>query len=166
MTATSDTNPAHHRDGDGLAFENLAAVESIKRLKARYFRHLDTKDWEAFRQVFADDAVIGPIDSGLPSTTKPIDGMGPDEFLARVCKTLKDVTSAHHGHMPEIELTSPTEARGVWAMEDLLVFPADAPVRRLRGLGHYHETYVKGAEGWKIASLGLTRLHVDLETGD
>ena len=33
---------------------------------------------------------------------------------------LQDVVTVHHGHMPEIELTSPTTARGIWAMEDML----------------------------------------------
>ena len=32
---------------------------------------------------------------------------------------------------------------------------------RLDGFGHYHETYVKGADGWRIASSKLTRVHSD-----
>ncbi len=140
--------------------ERLAAIESVKQLKARYFRTLDTKDWSGFRAVFADDADIGPIDSGLASSKTGI--RKPDEFVDQVKARLAQVVSVHHGHMPEIELVSETEARGVWAMADLLVFPDGAEVAQLRGYGHYHETYVRGEDGWKITSMRLTRLRVDL----
>ena len=30
--------------------------------------------------------------------------------------------TVHHGHMPDIEITSPTTAKGIWAMEDKLRF--------------------------------------------
>jgi 3-phenylpropionate/cinnamic acid dioxygenase small subunit len=32
-------------------------IESIKQLKARYYRYLDTKDWDRWRDVFTDDFV-------------------------------------------------------------------------------------------------------------
>ncbi|BBZ71012.1 hypothetical protein MPRS_21050 [Mycobacterium paraseoulense] len=35
----------------------LLAIESIKQLKARYCRHLDAKDWAAWRTIFTDDFV-------------------------------------------------------------------------------------------------------------
>ena len=66
---------------------------------------------------------------------------GADEFLAFLRETLGDVVTVHHGHMPEIELTSPTTATGIWAMEDMLRWPDGA---ELHGYGHYHETYEKG----------------------
>ena len=33
-------------------------VEAIKRLKARYFRTMDTKDWDGMRQVFTDPPMV------------------------------------------------------------------------------------------------------------
>ena len=33
----------------------LMEIESIKQLKARYCRYLDTKDWDSWRDVFTDD---------------------------------------------------------------------------------------------------------------
>jgi hypothetical protein len=39
-------------------------IEAIKRLKARYFRTMDTKDWPAMRQVFCDDVVMDSTASG------------------------------------------------------------------------------------------------------
>ena len=47
---------------------------------------------------------------------------------------LQDVVTVHHGHMPEIELTSPTTARGIWAMEDMLRYPDGHEIARLRPL--------------------------------
>ncbi|WP_350223999.1 nuclear transport factor 2 family protein [Pseudarthrobacter sp. fls2-241-R2A-168] len=35
--------------------DDLLAVEAIKQLKGNYFRYLDTKHWEAWRQLFTDD---------------------------------------------------------------------------------------------------------------
>ncbi len=37
------------------SLEQLWDIEQIKQLKARYFRLLDTKDWDAFADRFTDD---------------------------------------------------------------------------------------------------------------
>ena len=36
----------------------LLAIEEIKQLKSRYFRSMDTKDWEALRSIFCADATF------------------------------------------------------------------------------------------------------------
>ena len=127
-------------------------LEAIKQLKARYFRTMDTKDWEGMRAVFADDVVIDTTDSGGGVVA------GADEFLVFLRKTLQDVVTVHHGHMPEIEVTSSTTARGIWAMEDLLRWPNGT---ELRGYGHYHETYALIDGAWRIKTSRLTRLRMD-----
>ena len=38
--------------------QQLLDIEAIKQLKARYFRCMDTKDWDGFRDVFTVDAVL------------------------------------------------------------------------------------------------------------
>ena len=128
-------------------------IEAIKQLKARYFRTMDTKDWSGMRQVFTDDVVVDTMDSGGGVVT------GADAFVDFLRVTLDGATTVHQGHMPEIELTSPSTARGIWALQDLIVWPDGS---RLVGHGHYHETYVRGADGWRIRSSTLTRLHMDL----
>lgn len=130
-------------------------VRAIEQLKARYFRLLDTKDWDGFRDLFTDDVVVDVAGDGGGVIE------GADAFLAMLVPTLADVVTVHHGHMPEIELTSPTTATGIWAMEDLLRWPEGAPISEVHGWGHYHETYVKTAGAWRIASLRLTRLRRD-----
>lgn len=128
-------------------------IEAIKQLKARYFRTMDTKDWDAMRTVFADDVVADTTDSG-GSVVR-----GADEFVSFLRSTLADVVTVHHGHMPEIGLASPTTATGVWAMEDVLRWPNGTEVH---GFGHYHETYEKIDGQWHITSTRLTRLRLDM----
>jgi len=131
----------------------VADVEAIRQLKARYFRTMDTKDWDGFLAVFAPDVAIDMTGEGGVHTEGAVD------FVATVRSSLEGAVTVHHGHMPEIEITSPTTATGVWAMEDHLWWPEGSPVRHLHGYGHYHETYVKTVGGWRIASLHLSRLH-------
>jgi SnoaL-like domain len=137
--------------------ERLIAVEDIRRLKARYFRCMDTKDWDGFRDVFAADAEMDMrAEAGEAGLVR-----GAPEIAAFVRGAVDTVVTAHHGHMPEIDVTSPTTATGVWAMEDVLRWPPGGPITDMRGWGHYHETYVKRDGGWLIQTLTLTRLRVD-----
>ena len=88
---------------------------------------------------------------------------GADEFLAFLQEVLAGTVTVHQGHMPEIELTSPTTATGIWALHDIVMWPNGT---RLDGFGHYHETYAKGQDGWRIATSTLSRLHTDFEVGE
>ena len=67
----------------------------------------------------------------------------------------------HQVHAPEIELTSETTARGVWALNDIVRL---APGLNLNGYGHYHKTYEKIDGRWLITSTTLTRLRTDVQT--
>jgi uncharacterized protein (TIGR02246 family) len=127
-------------------------VEAIKQLKARYFRTMDTKDWAAMREVFADDVVMDTTSSGGGVVT------GADDFMAFLRQAIGEVVTVHHGHMPEIELTTSTTATGVWAMEDMLRWPDGT---ELHGYGHYVETYAKIDGTWRITTSTLTRLRMD-----
>jgi len=143
--------------------EHLMATEEIKQLKARYFRCMDTKDWAGFEQVFATDAVMDMSSEMRDQTTRGGITRGAAQIAAMVRTVVGPVVTVHHGHMPEIEITSPTTARGVWAMEDKLRWPEGSPVRTMHGYGHYHETYERTDDGWRIKTITLTRLRVDTE---
>ncbi len=143
--------------------ERLMATEEIKQLKARYFRCMDTKDWSGFEQVFAADAVMDMSSEMRDQTTRGGITRGRAQIAAMVRTVVGPVVTVHHGHMPEIEITSPTTASGVWAMEDKLRWPEGSPVRTMHGYGHYHETYERTEDGWRIKTITLTRLRVDTE---
>jgi hypothetical protein len=142
--------------------EKLLAIEEIKTLKARYFRCVDTKDWDAFEAVFAPDALFD-ISQDVPGCIL----LGPEKIAATVSVPLTGCVSVHHGHCPEIEITSDTTATGIWAMEDMLRWSQDSasPNQTLHGYGHYIETYEKIGGRWCIKSMKLQRLRVDVATG-
>lgn len=75
------------------------------------------------------------------------------------------VTSVHHGHAPEIELTSDATVRGVWPMEDRLWCTDGDHEEHLHGYGHHHEEYRKVDGCWLISARTLTRLRVDTTPG-
>ncbi|WP_395307399.1 nuclear transport factor 2 family protein [Mycobacterium sp. AMU20-3851] len=131
--------------------------EAIRQLKARYCRLLDTKDYEAWKKVFAPDVVV-KLDMAISvggadgQTAPPLNGL--EEFLPVVLGGVEHAQTKHHVHTPEITLTSDTTASAIWAMEDLLLFPDGS---ELFGAGHYHETYENRDGDWVITSLHLTR---------
>jgi hypothetical protein len=135
----------------------LFDIESIKQLKARYCRHLDAKDWTAWRELFADDFVSEIAETGGRAI------IGADEFVAYARSTLgrRSQPTVHQVHSPEISLTSPISARGVWALNDVVRL---LPALTLRGYGHYHETYEKHDGRWRLKSSQLTRLREDVVT--
>lgn len=139
-----------------MADDAAAQIEAIKRLKSRYCRYLDTKDWAAWRALFADDFVSDTSSAGGKVVT------GADEFVAFTRKSLRDQPTVHQVHAPDIELDSPTTAHGVWALEDVVRF---GPGVNLRGYGHYTETYEKVDGGWRIKTSTLTRLREDIFNG-
>lgn len=145
--------------------ERLVSIEEIKNLKARYFRTMDTGDWDGLGTVFASDAVfdfsqavMDPVDNPVV-TDGPEPVAGGDAIVAAIRDAVSTANTVHHGHMPEIALTSATSATGTWALNDILIWPNGM---RLDGYGHYDETYEKLGDDWRIRSSKLTRLHVDV----
>jgi hypothetical protein len=141
--------------------ERLLAIEEIKALKARYFRTMDCKDWAGLEAVFAPD-LLADFRESVPERNEALLTVGAAKYVAGLAPILQHATTVHHGHTPEIEITSDTAATGIWAMEDKLWMPTGAPFRTLRGFGHYHETYVRIGEQWRIKTIRLTRLRVEI----
>jgi hypothetical protein len=143
--------------------ERLTAIEEIRQLKARYFRCMDTKDWPGLQAVFSSDAELD-MRGEAADKSKAAEALivGNANIMPFIRNAVLDLTTVHHGHMPEIDITSPTTATGIWAMEDVLRWPPGAAVKTLHGYGHYHETYRKTEDGWRIQSSRLSRLRVDV----
>jgi len=146
--------PVPARPEDATVAE-LAAIEKIRRLKARYFRCVDTKDWPALAALFTADATVFFPES----QDAPVSAADGITFIAAA---LDVGVSVHHGHMAEIEILSETSARAVWAMEDRLYWDEGAigalGLHALHGYGHYHEAYRKEDGVWLIESFRLSRL--------
>jgi SnoaL-like domain len=134
--------------------QELLDRKAIRELKSQYFRTLDTKDWDGFRGVFADDARFQLLD------VEPIEGA--DAFVEFTRNALDGTTTVHHGHTPQIRIESPTEASASWVLHDYVEWPSDAEGRRgIEGFGRYDETYRKVDGEWKIATWKLGYLRMD-----
>ena len=88
---------------------------------------------------------------------------GREAVVRSVSTVLEGVTTVHHGHMPEIEITGDDTATGIWAMFDYVEFPATESGERfgLKGYGHYIEEYVREDGAWRIKRLSCRAVRVD-----
>jgi hypothetical protein len=149
------------------AVEEIQAIEEIKKVKARYFRGVDTGDTDLVRSILAEDCELDL----RGCCTDPATGR---DFMPNVNVVLRGrrsfaaeglaesgIVSVHQGHHCEIELTSPTTASGIWSMTDRLYMPAGSPFACMTGFGHYIETYEKVDGAWKIKTLRITRIRVE-----
>ena len=133
--------------------QQLSDLEDIRTLKHRYFRGIDTADLALLGTLFTPDLTVDYRGGTYRVRLEGRDNML--EFLANSFHS--GAVAMHHGHMPEIDIISPTEARGVWAMEALV----EAGNSSFHGFGHYWETYRKEGGEWRIAKLLITRLRFE-----
>jgi hypothetical protein len=141
------------------AMQELVEINALKRLKARYFFFLDTKDWDGWIGQFTEDATLlvdtAPYTFGRDPETEPIVS-GRQTIYDFVSTRLATAVTVHHGHTPLFEFQSDSEASGIWTMEDIV----ETERRQLHGHGHYHETYRKVDGRWRFATVHLRRLRL------
>lgn len=144
---------------DMTDIEWLVALEEIKLLKARRDRAVDTKDWDTYLALHAPDHVSH--NDGYSRWNSSA------EMIENVKKLLgaADKISVHHSHTPEITFESPTKAKGIWAMEDMIFWNQGEEKHWLHGYGFYHESYEKRDGKWLFTSRQLKRTHVTTSAG-
>jgi len=130
--------------------DDLAEIEAIKRLKYRYMRCLDQKAWAELAECFTEDATTS-YGGGKYAFS------GRDAILRFLVEAMDrpSFLSSHRVHHPEIELASPTTARGTWALEDFVLDPERRVI--IQGAAFYRDEYVKDGERWRIRSTGYER---------
>jgi hypothetical protein len=132
-------------------------LESIRRLKYAYFRTLDLKEFEQLGALLTDDATASYEDGKTV-----LDGRAA--IVAWLSAALGDpgIVTEHHGHHPEITLTSDTTAEGTWYLQDRVIVPsADIEIG---GTAFYADRYALTVEGWRIAHTGYTRVFEEHRT--
>ena len=147
--------------------DELKAIAEIARVKARYFRGVDTADSELVRDILAEDCVL----DYMGCCTDPATGR---DFMPAMNIVMRGsaawsstglraagIVSVHHSHNGEINVTSATEANAIWSMTDRLFMPAGAGFAVMTGYGYYHETYAKIVGVWKIKTLRIQRIRVE-----
>ena len=154
-----------------IEVDHLVEIERIKQLKSSYFRALDTKDWPLIRSIFSSSPSAdyrGAVDENTESSGTVASAVNSkvltnvDELADGLRDALAGCKSSHLGGNPEINILPDGTAKGVWAMQDWLWFENAEPPMRLRGHGHYHNTFVKEEGTWKIKTLRLTRVNVQV----
>ncbi|MBM9460129.1 nuclear transport factor 2 family protein [Nocardioides sp. zg-536] len=124
-------------------------VAAITRLKYRYLRTLDTKEWVGFATCFAVDA------------TADYNGLAFDDPGSLVDYMRRNmgqgVLTMHQAHHPEIDLDrdDPDRATGTWYLHDKVI--VDAHRFALEGGAIYSDTYVRSDGEWRILRTGYRR---------
>jgi bile-acid 7alpha-dehydratase len=136
--------------------EDLVEIEAIKRVKYRYIRCLDQKLWDEIGECFTADAVAAY--SGGAYTFD-----GRDEIVAFLRRSMGAETfhSSHRVHQPEIDLTGPATATGVWALEDTVIETQWQIT--IRGAAFYTDEYVKDGGTWKMRRTGYRRSFEEIQ---
>jgi hypothetical protein len=136
------------------AVESLHAKLALMEAKARYCRMLDTKDWTGYTNLLTEDFVLDVTEG----TQVPVI-RGREAAVKQIQSSILAARTVHQVHSPEIELNG-DEAHVTWALQDRVIWSPDRP--SITGYGHYHELWVRRDGAWKMASLRLTRLHIDV----
>ncbi len=148
--------------------ERLAAIEDIKQLKARYWRGVDSSDGALVRAILAPDCELDYIGC----CTDPSSGQ---DFMPAMNVVLKGrdswisdafakagIITVHQGYQNEITVSDRSQASGIWVFADRFFLPPGGAFTRLTGYGHYHDTYTRADDGWKLQTTRITRLWVEV----
>lgn len=149
-----------------LDLQHLIEFREIEHLKYRYLRGLDTHDWALLEACFTQDAVAW-YSGGTFSHA------GRDQIMAFLKELIPPAfVSSHIVVHPELKLTSPTTAEGIWRLQDVVYFTAPNPAfahgkieggEEMTGAGYYYEDYRNEAGDWKISSIGYVRIYEVIE---
>ena len=134
---------------------DLEAIELIKQLKSRYFRLLDTADFDNLRLVFTDDAKIHYRSPSYDHKYQGWDNI--QKFLQK--SFTKTKFGIHTGHHPEISVDG-DKATGIWYLHDKFVSLDDNIT--FEGSAIYQDQYVKENGAWKIVSSEYDRLFEEI----
>ncbi len=130
--------------------QDLHELEAIRQLKYRYMRCVDQKRWDELAQLFTEDAVSSYSDGKYHFE-------GREKIMEFLVSSMdrKSFLSSHRVTQPEIEITSPSTARAIWALEDTVIDTQHEIM--IRGAAFYTDEYVKVDGEWKIRSTGYSR---------
>jgi hypothetical protein len=136
--------------------EDLIDIEEIKRLKYRYVRLLDLKEWDELAACFTEDAT-----AAYGGGEYAYEGRNAILEFLRSNLSGTDTLTSHKVHQPEIDLIGPDRARGLWGLEDVVISTESGVT--IRGSAFYTDEYLKLDGSWRISSTGYKRVYEEME---
>jgi hypothetical protein len=119
---------------------------AIASIKARYFRHMDLKQWKDMRELFTDDAIFDhPTIGRFNDPSAAIDAVA--------ALLVDDFWTNHESGIPDIELTSSDTAKGVFSMSSTSRRSGQKEFSRT--FGHYYDEFRRVDGVWRISTLKL-----------
>ncbi|MEU3274772.1 nuclear transport factor 2 family protein [Saccharomonospora sp. NPDC006951] len=133
----------------------LSAIEEIKRVKYRYLRCVDLKNWDELAGTLAPDVTAN---YGTPAMGEPLNFTGRAALIDFLGTTLDEkIITVHAAGQPEIDVEG-SKARGVWSFQDKVIAKEHKVV--IEGAAFYEDDYVFDKEaGWLIQHTGYTRTY-------
>lgn len=152
--------------GGMTAVDRLLAIEDIRQIPYRYVRCINQRDWDCWTSLFAADSDYWNSKLGVVK--------GPSGMYQHLVATGMTSDRVHSEFVilggPEIELLSPTTARGIFQEEYTFSSVGSDPNappgevvsggQETRFFGIYYQTYGKIEGKWKIKS----NIHIDLRS--
>lgn len=138
-----------------MTADQLAEIESIKQVKYRYLRGVDTRDWDLVGTTLTEDATSAY--SGGKLSYEGRDAIL--EFL-RSSMPAEDMLTSHKVHHPEIVFTGDDTAEVRWGLEDVVII--QSAKLTLRGAAYYEDKMIKQDGEWRIRHTGYRRLYEEM----
>ncbi|MDR3415198.1 MAG: nuclear transport factor 2 family protein [Nevskia sp.] len=124
----------------------LEDIHAIQELKARYFRSCDRKQPDQMRDCFLPEGVVIEAD-GFPPFK---DREGWVQLFTQLAVNNPNVMDMHHGQNPQITLTGPDTARGLWDLHFSQINVKERTVVEMAG--EYRDEYLRRDGRWWIKS--------------
>ncbi|HZR38101.1 MAG TPA: nuclear transport factor 2 family protein [Nevskia sp.] len=124
----------------------LEDIHAIQELKARYLRACDRKQPDTMRDCFIEKGAVIEAD-GFPSFN---DRDGWVAVFTDLAVKNPNVMDMHHGQNPQITLTGPDSATGVWDLNFCQINVKERTVVNLAG--EYRDEYVRQNGRWWISA--------------
>ena len=153
----SDGLPLQASDGgiDELRrdVQRMMDIEAIKQLKHRYFRCIDTANWEELEPGLHADMKTHYMGGGYEFKLA-----SRAEFLATMEQAFhSEAVGRNNGSRPEIDRLSDTEATGIWYLYDHFWSMNNDSLTH--GTALYWDRYVKEDGRWQIKETTYQRIY-------
>lgn len=118
--------------------------QEIESLLYRYARSVDTGDWDGYREVFTEDAVLDYSSAGYPPGSR-------DELAATFSAGMRTLTMTQH-YITNIQIDLDGDHAEVTAM---FLNPMQFPGMESLSVcgGYYHHRVVRTPNGWRSTHL-------------